>query len=516
MALYGPDVFSGEPKDIFSRIKADFGIVKVSGNPPPYKWNYTNPNAAAQLKGAYRETGLVGAYHFTYGKASANTEADFFISELTKLGWLEEAVLFIDYEGPAIKKGRDWVKKFAQRIKKKTGKTPVIYASGSVIVEQELGSLGYPIWEASYPTNATVYGYNPPKGKVWYKDRLLWQYTGKGRLTGYGGNLDLNVFYGTKADWLKLANGGTPTPKKEKTMISNCGIDERGKSKGGQAGDQTGKEYRVKEWYDKPWLCVLRPATKEIGDTLAKIARQAANNDCIGYDQSQRLTYYEQLKKADWHPENIKTKCEADCSSSTAANVIATGHQLGIEKLQKVLKDSYTGNLRERLKAAGFTVLTSDKYTKSSAHLLPGDVLLNDNQHVAINLTKGSDADGEKYGPKKEQIEVDGWWGHDTTVASQKYLGTTADGIISGQAESDKKYLPRAVSGVWRFVYTKSGSDLIRALQKMCNMKEKDRDGHCGKKTVKTLQKYLDVKVTGKLDEATVKAWQRYLNGHKK
>ena len=41
-------------------------------------------------------------------------------------------------------------------------------------------------------------------------------------------------------------------------MISNCGKDERNQYSGGQAGDQTGAEYVVINWYSRPWNCVLR------------------------------------------------------------------------------------------------------------------------------------------------------------------------------------------------------------------------------------------------------------------
>ena len=34
--LYGPDVSSNQPSNIFSKIKYDFGIVKMSGNPQGY------------------------------------------------------------------------------------------------------------------------------------------------------------------------------------------------------------------------------------------------------------------------------------------------------------------------------------------------------------------------------------------------------------------------------------------------------------------------------------------------
>lgn len=178
--------------------------------------------------------------------------------------------------------------------------------------------------------------------------------------------------------------------------ISNCGHDEKEKYSGGNAGDQTGTEYQVRSWYNRPWLCVLRHPDEKVGQTLAKIAKNAANNELIGYDQSQRTTYYERLKEANWKPKNIKKKCEADCSSSTAANVIAAGHQLGDRKLQGVNPNCTTSNLRAALKAAGFKVLTDYKYLTSDAYLLPGDVLLNDGHHVAINLTMGGKVEQEK------------------------------------------------------------------------------------------------------------------------
>lgn len=114
-------------------------------------------------------------------------------------------------------------------------------------------------------------------------------------------------------------------------------------------------------------------------------------------------------------------------------------------------------------------------------------------------------------------LTIDGKWGTKTTVASQKFFGTIADGIVSRQRSEDKKNLPAAVDGVWRFMPTKyqGGSGMIKALQKTLGFKEKDRDGHMTTKTVKALQKYLDLKPSGKLDKKTVEAWQRYLNAHK-
>lgn len=175
-------------------------------------------------------------------------------------------------------------------------------------------------------------------------------------------------------------------------MISNCGKDENGNYSGGKAGDQTKKEYCIREWYNRPWDCIIRHPDLLVGMMIADIATRAANNNHIGYDQSQRLTYYQALKAANWKPESIKKNCEADCSSSTAANIIAVGHQLALKKLQAISPSCFTGNLRKALEDAGFQVLREKKYLESDAYLLPGDILLNEKSHAAINLDKGKKA----------------------------------------------------------------------------------------------------------------------------
>lgn len=192
-------------------------------------------------------------------------------------------------------------------------------------------------------------------------------------------------------------------------MIVSCGHDENGKYRGGAAGDQTGTEYYKRSWY-KPsygWDCVLRYPVATVGVYIASIAEKAAANNNIGYDQNERLTFYKALNAANWHPENITTKCESDCSASTAATVIAAGYQMGMVALKNVSPSLTTYNMRSALKAAGFEVLTDKKYLTSDAYLKAGDIILSDSHHVIINLTDGSkagDSTGDKVGEKVAQF----------------------------------------------------------------------------------------------------------------
>lgn len=172
-------------------------------------------------------------------------------------------------------------------------------------------------------------------------------------------------------------------------MIANCGSNEFESGYGGQAGDQTGNEYRVRTWYSRPWNCVLRYPDLQKAIVIAQVSRDAANNNNIGYDMGQRMTFYNQLAAVGWNPASITTPCESDCSASTSACIIAAGHKTGDSRLMSISPSLTTYVMRSSLRAAGFMLLTDSRYLSSDAYLLPGDILLNDGAHVAVNLDSG-------------------------------------------------------------------------------------------------------------------------------
>lgn len=170
--------------------------------------------------------------------------------------------------------------------------------------------------------------------------------------------------------------------------ISNSGGDERGRATGGQAGDQTGNEWTIRTWYNRPWSCVLRHPDQQTRELIAELSIEAANNNLIGYDQYERYTYWDHLKASNYRPSQITIACEADCSAGVIANTRAAGYLLNNDKLKNI-NATYTGNMRQGFKAAGFTVLTESKYLNSTDYLMPGDILLNDAHHTATNLGIG-------------------------------------------------------------------------------------------------------------------------------
>lgn len=299
--------------------------------------------------------------------------------------------------------------------------------------------------------------------------------------------------------------------------ISNCGSDERGKYSGGQAGDQTGREWYVRSWWNAGWNVVLRHPDVKTRNLIADMARKAAENNLVGYDQSQRLTFWEHLKASNYDPAQITIACEADCSSGVAAIVKGAGYRLGNIAMQNVSTSIYTGNERAALQAAGFTALYDSKYLTSDAYLLAGDILLNERSHTTINLTNGSRSGGSSAtvapstSSSSGKLSVDGWWGVATTRALQKALGTTIDGIVSGQDADDMASVNRGglESGSWKT--GKGGSQMIKALQRKIGVSV---DGYFGKNTCKALQRYLGTTQDGIVSSPSdmVKALQRKLN----
>lgn len=116
----------------------------------------------------------------------------------------------------------------------------------------------------------------------------------------------------------------------------------------------------------------------------------------------------------------------------------------------------------------------------------------------------------------ENKLAVDGEWGKTTTRKTQKVLGTTVDGVVSGQLKSCRQYLQGCLTSSWKFVKISSkGSPTVRAIQKLVGAKV---DGKAGKDTVKAMQKFLNKKgypcgeADGFMDIATIKAWQKYIN----
>lgn len=160
----------------------------------------------------------LGVYHFARPDLgnTAIDEADFFVKNIK--GYLNEAILVLDWE-PTNGKIADtgWAKAWLDRVYSQTGIKPIIYMSASPMRSfswQSVVDGDYGLWVANYGIND-----GQPHEEVFNKYSLcrwsfyaLWQYTSKGKVNGYSGNVDMNYFTGDTTAWDKYAGKTTNTP----------------------------------------------------------------------------------------------------------------------------------------------------------------------------------------------------------------------------------------------------------------------------------------------------------------
>jgi len=242
------------------------------------------------------------------------------------------------------------------------------------------------------------------------------------------------------------------------SIICHASLDENRQIKNGKAGDQTGKEVCTREWYSKPWAYVLRPKDSKIAEKAIQIAISLANSNKVGYDQNQRNSLYNELRKHNFNVDNI-SPCETDCSAFVTACYIAAG----------VSQLNYTSNapttstmVKVFLSTGNFEVLTDAKYLKTDMFLKRGDVLVKPGSHTVMVVSvvnpykepvtlikkgsKGSIAKWVQWHLARKGYlgwnEVDGDIGqrsHNAIITFQKSNGLVVDGLVGAKTRDALK-----------------------------------------------------------------------------
>ena len=161
------------------------------------------------------------AYHFLNNDKQAVggvKEADYFCDQVEP--YLGTCALALDYEnkdmGFAV--GASYAKAFLDRVKERTGVTPLIYTQQSMVhTLGEIQRAGYPLWVAAYASEREFTAFEPDQtcsGISPYKEAVIFQYTSNMHLKGYDGDLDADVFYGSEDDFRALAS-----VRKERDMV---------------------------------------------------------------------------------------------------------------------------------------------------------------------------------------------------------------------------------------------------------------------------------------------------------
>lgn len=265
----------------------DFAIIKATEGV-----GYVDPTCDKLYQKAKKAGKLLGVYHFARPDLnnSAIAEADWFIKNIQ--GYLREAILVLDWESGYLGNVA-WVKAFLDRVQEKTGIKALLYASRSPINSFNWSSVAnadYGLWVADYGANTGLEG-NKPNVK-WWPFYILWQYTSRGRVAGYNGDVDLNNFYGDAETWRKYATSSstpapaptpepTPAPKKSNEEIAQeviAGKWGNGEERKKRLTD-AGYDYQaVQDIVNKKIGVSNQPKveyyTVQKGDNLTKIAKK--------------------------------------------------------------------------------------------------------------------------------------------------------------------------------------------------------------------------------------------------
>lgn len=265
----------------------DFVIIKATEGV-----GYVDEQCDRLYQQAKKDGKLLGVYHYARPDLnnSAIAEADWFIKNIQ--GYIKEAILVLDWEEGYLGDVA-WVKAFLDRVKEKTGVKALLYASRSPINTFDWRPVvagDYGLWVADYGTNTGEAGRKPVV--KWWPFYILWQYTSRGHISGYAGNVDMNYFYGDAEVWRKYAtsSGSAPAPapaptpepaKKTNEQIADEVLE--GKWDNGEARKkkltEAGYDYQAVQDIVNKKLGINKDPKPEYytivkGDTLTKIAKK--------------------------------------------------------------------------------------------------------------------------------------------------------------------------------------------------------------------------------------------------
>lgn len=288
MSLNGIDIASYQASLVPSAMTGtDFIIIKTTQGT-----GYINPTWRKQADQTLAAGKLLGLYHYIAG-GSAAAEAAYFVSAAKP--YVGKAVLALDWE-PG--QNRAWgnlayLESVAREVIRLTGVKPLIYVSANVYgaVAPLAKRLDCGLWVAQYATTDATYGYQAHPWREGAYVCAIRQYADNGHITGYPAGLDLDIFYGDRAAWMRYAasNGKTqsapapqPAPTSAQPDLQQLATD----TINGKYGNGEQRRSKLGRWYDEVMAIVnqrlRKPAPQHAatgatyvvrsGDTLSGIA----------------------------------------------------------------------------------------------------------------------------------------------------------------------------------------------------------------------------------------------------
>lgn len=201
MTMNGIDISNWQKGLDLSKIKFDFVIIKATEG-----IGYVDKECDGFYQQAKKLNKKIGFYHFARPRNDAVKEAQFFY-ENTK-AYFDHAIPVLDWEAEN-KQDTEWAKRWLDEVYRLSGVKPWIYMSEYVENTYNWSAVakaGYELWIAKYRDNSPDYNYDMSNAGTrptikWWDSYVMWQWTSSGRLSGYNGNLDCDIFYGDKSLW---------------------------------------------------------------------------------------------------------------------------------------------------------------------------------------------------------------------------------------------------------------------------------------------------------------------------
>ncbi|MBO7734529.1 MAG: hypothetical protein J6S67_18335 [Methanobrevibacter sp.] len=216
--LNGFDISNYQSGIQLNSVDFDFCIVQHSFG------SYVQPTFYGQIGSVLALGKKAGIYHYVTGEAG---EIETFINGFKP--YAGRAIPALDFERSYNSKWFDfsYLFDFASEIINQTGVRPLLYGSASIYQSLlDVGNqLNCGLWIAQYATDDPTGYQSDPWNESSY-NMALFQYSSTGRLSGYNGDLDLDLFYGDGDTWALYSKSDKSRPAPKRVISVNMDIDE--------------------------------------------------------------------------------------------------------------------------------------------------------------------------------------------------------------------------------------------------------------------------------------------------
>ena len=218
MTINGYDMATGyQPNLDPDKTNGNFVFIKTSdGLSTEYAKGWQTVANSDTFKNGTKGLAL---YHYAYlDNNDAKTEANFWYNVVRD--YVGKAGFALDFEAGSLNASVAKTKEFLDEFTRLSGVRPWIYMSKSTTNDRDWSSVAkdYGLWGAQYANyNETGFQTDPwTDSNSWgaWGTPSIFQYSSSGKLSGYSGKVDLDLFYGSLDDFKKfyLKSSAKPLP----------------------------------------------------------------------------------------------------------------------------------------------------------------------------------------------------------------------------------------------------------------------------------------------------------------